>query len=108
MTIAEIKSNPALFSHMSDDIDDFADDTEIVFEAYALSYDSEGYLIDMSDCLASSSNPDEVIEHVKTLTPENTFIDILGTHVTIEVEAVVGNIEDDFLNIGTIYTKDFF
>ena len=108
MTIAEIKKNPALFSHMSDDIDDFADDTEIVFEAYALSYDSDGYLIDMSDCLASSSNPDEVIEHVKTLTPENTFIDILGTYVTIEVETVVKNIEDDFLNIGTIYTKDFF
>ena len=108
MTIAEIKNNPALFAQMSDDIDDFADDTEIVFEAYALSYDSDGYLIDMSDCLASSSNPDEVIEHVKTLTPANTFIDILGTHVTIEVETVVKNIEDDFLNIGTIYTKDFF
>lgn len=108
MTIAEIKNNPALFSQMSDDIDDFADDTEVVFEAYALIYDSEGYLFDMSDCLASSSNPDEVIEHVKTLTPENTFIDILDTHVTIEVEAVVGNIEDDFLNVGTIYTKDFF
>lgn len=108
MTIAEIKNNPVLFAQMSDDIEDFADDTEIVFEAYALIYDSEGYLIDMSDCLASSSNPDEVIEHVKTLTPENTFIDILGTHITIEVEAVVGNIEDDFLNIGTIYTKDFF
>lgn len=108
MTIAEIKNNPALFAQMSDDIEDFADDTEIVFEAYALSYDSEWYLLDMSDCLASSSNPDEVIEHVKTLTPENTFIDILGTHVTIEVEAVVGDIKDDFLNVGTIYTKDFF
>lgn len=108
MTIAEIKNNPALFSQMSDDIDDYADDTEIVFEAYALSYDSEWYLLDMSDCLVSSSNPDEVIERVKTFTPENTFIDILGTHVTIEVEAVVGDIKDDFLNVGTIYTKDFF
>lgn len=108
MTIAEIKNNPALFSQMSDDIDDYADDTEIVFEAYALSYDSERGLIDMSDCLASSSNPDEVIERVKTFTPENTFIDLLGTHVTIEVEAVVGDIKDDFLNVGTIYTKDFF
>ena len=108
MTIAEIKNNPTLFAYMSDDIDDFADDTEIVFEAYALSYDAEWRLLDMSDCLASSSNPDEVIEHVKTLTPENTFIDYLDTHVTIEVEAVVGDIKDDFLNVGTIYTKDFF
>ena len=67
MTIAEIKNNPILFTHMSDDIDDFADDTEAVFEAYIFSYDPEWNLLDASTCLVSSLNPVEAIELAKKI-----------------------------------------
>lgn len=108
MTIAEIKNYPALLREMTEDLDDFTDDTEVVFEVYAFSYDPEWNLLDASLCLASSPNPDEAIEQAKSLTLENTFIDVPGAYVILEVETVVPDPDGGFQNLGTIYTKNFF
>lgn len=108
MTIAEIKNYPALLREMTEDLDDFTDDIEVVFEVYAFSYDPEWNLLDASLCLASSPNPDEAIEQAKSLTLENTFIDVPGAYVILEVETVVPDSDGGFQNLGTIYTKNFF
>ena len=109
MTIAEIKNNPNLLKHMDPEyLEDFTDDTEAVFEVYAFSYDPEWNLLDASLCLANSTNPNEAIEQAKKLTLENTFIDVPGAYIVLEVETVVENTTEEFLNLGTIYTKNFF
>lgn len=108
MTIAEIKDYPALLRDMTEDLDDFPEDTEVVFEVYAFSYDPEWNLIDASLCLASSPKPNEAIEQAKSLTLENTFIDVPGVYVVLEVESVAKDPDGGFVNLGTIYTKNFF
>lgn len=109
MTIADIKNNPNLLRHMDlEYLADFPEDTEVVFEVYAFSYDPEWNLIDVSPHLASSLIPEEAIEQAKRLTLENTFIYVPGTYVVLEVETVVPDPDGGFQNLGTIYTKNFF
>lgn len=107
MTIAEIKNDPILLSHISEDLDDYADDLEVVFEVYAFSYDPEWNLLDASLCLANSPDPYETIEVAKKLTLADTQIDFPGTYVVLEVESVIYT-EDEFINLGTIYSRNFF
>ena len=107
MTIAEIKNDPILLSHISEDLDDYADDLEVVFEVYAFSYDPEWNLLDASLCLANSPDPYETVEVAKKLTLLDTQIDFPGTYVVLEVESVIYT-EDEFINLGTIYDRNFF
>ena len=109
MTIAEIKNDPELFAKMDDDIEDFyTDDTEVVFDIYAFSYDSEWNLLGASLYLAYSPDPYETIEIAKKLSLADIQIDIPGTYVVLEVETIAGTTAEDFVNLGTIYTKNFF
>jgi hypothetical protein len=108
MTIAEIKNYPALLREMTEDLDDFADDTEAVFETYAFSYDPEWNLLGASPCLSTFANPDDAVEYAKGLTLKNILLEVPGAYVVLEVETVVGDTTEGFLNLGTIYTKNFF
>ena len=108
MTIAEIKKDPILLSHISEDLDDFADDTEVIFEVYAFSYDPEWNLLDASLCLANSPDPYETLEQAKKLTLKDTQIDVPGTYVILEVESVAKDPEGGYVNLGTIYDRNFF
>lgn len=109
MTIAEIKNNPNLLKHMDPEyLEDLTDDTEVVFEVYAFSYDPEWNLLDASLCLANAPDPNEAIEYAKKVSLEDTLIDVPGVYVILEVETVVGTTPEEFLNLGTIYTKNFF
>ena len=111
MTIAEIKNNPNLLIYMTEDLDDFADDTEVVFEGYIFSYDPEWNLLDSSICLVNSSDPVEAIELAKKISLEDEDLCVglpARTYLVLEVESVVSAPEGGFLNLGTIYTKNFF
>ena len=109
MTIAEIKNNPLLFAQMTEDLEDFTEDTEVTFEGYIFSYDSEWNLLDSSICLVKSPDPVEAINLAKEITLEDERICLQGrTYLVLEVETIVENAEGEFLNFGTIYTKNFF
>ena len=109
MTIAEIKNNPLLFAQMTEDLDDYAEDTEVTFEGYIFSYDPEWNLLDSSLCLVNSPDPIEAINLAKEITLEREDICLLGrTYLVLEVESVAKAPEGGFVNLGTIYTKNFF
>ena len=108
MTIAEIKNYPALLRELTEDLDDFTDDTEVVFETYAFSYDPEWNLLGASPCLSTFANPDDAVEYARGLTLNNILLEVPGAYVVLEVETVVGDTTEGFLNLGTIYTKNFF
>ena len=105
MTIKELKENPELVNLMTEDLDDFSEDTEVVFEAWAIGYDKEGNIIDYSICLANGPEPQEVVETAKQLTLDNVPTTVEGDQLMIEVETTVQESEDTFVNIGTIYSK---
>ena len=108
MTIAEIKNYPALLREMTEDLDDFIDDTEVVFETYAFSYDPEWNLLGASPCLSTFANPDDAVEYAKGLNLTNILLEVPGAYVVLEVESVAKDPEGGFVNLGTIYTKNFF
>jgi hypothetical protein len=105
MTIKELKENPELVNLMTEDLSDFSEDTEVVFEAWAIGYDKEGNIIDYSICLANGPEPQEVVETAKRLTLDNVPTTVEGDQLMIEVESTVAISEDEFANIGTIYSK---
>ena len=109
MTVAEIKNNPLLFAQMTEDLENFTEDTEVTFEGYIFSYDSEWNLLDSSICLVNSPDPVEAINLAKEITLEDERICLSGrTYLVLEVETIAENTEGEFLNLGTIYTKNFF
>ena len=109
MTIAEIKNNPLLFAQMTEDLEDFTEDTEVTFEGYIFSYDSEWNLLDSSICLVNSPDPVEAINLAKEITLEDKDICLpRRTYLVLEVETIAENAEGELLNLGTIYTKNFF
>ena len=109
MTIAEIKNNPLLFAQMTEDLEDFTEDTEVTFEGYIFSYDPEWNLLDSSICLVNSPDPVEAINLAKEITLEDEDICLPGrTYLVLEVESVAKDPEGGFVNLGTIYTKNFF
>jgi hypothetical protein len=105
MTIKELKENPELVKLMTEDLDDFSEDTEVVFEAWAIGYDKDGNIIDYSICLANGPEPQEVVEVAKRLTLDNVPTTVEGDQLMIEVESTIAISEDEFINIGTIYSK---
>jgi hypothetical protein len=105
MTIKELKENPELVNLMTEDLSDFSEDTEVVFEAWAIGYDKKGNIIDYSICLANGPEPQEVVETAKRLTLDNVPTTVEGDQIMIEVETTVQDSEDIFVNIGTIYSK---
>lgn len=104
MTIKELKENPELVNLMTEDLDEFSEDAEVVFEAWAIGYDKEGNIVDYSICLANSPEPQEVVEIAKRLTLDNVPMTVEGDQIMIEVETTVQTF-DDFVNIGTIYSR---
>lgn len=105
MTIKELKENPELVNLMTEDLDDFSEDTEVVFEAWAIGYDKDGNIVDYSICLANGPEPQEVVETAKRLTLANVPTTVEGDQLMIEVETTVQEAEDMFVNLGTIYSK---
>ena len=109
MTIAEIKNNSFLLTQMTEDLEDFAEDTEVTFEGYIFSYDPEWNFLDSSTCLVNSPDSVEAINLAKELTLEDKDIYFPGrTYLVLEVESVAEDSEGGFVNLGTIYTKNFF
>ena len=109
MTIVEIKNNPLLFAQMTEDLDDYAEDTEVTFEAYIFSYDPEWNLLDSSLCLVNSPDPIEAINLAKEITLEREDLHLSErTYLVLELESVAKDPEGGFVNLGTIYTKNFF
>lgn len=104
MTIKELKENPELVNLMTEDLDEFSEDTEVVFEAWAIGYDKEGNIVDYSICLANGPEPQEVVETAKQLTLDNVPTTVDGDQLMIEVETTVQTF-DEFRNIGTIYSR---
>lgn len=105
MTIKELKENPELVNLMTEDLDDFSEDTEVVFEAWTIGYDKNGNIVDYSICLANGPEPQEVVETAKQLTLDNVPTTVDGDQLTIEVETTVQESEDMFVNLGTIYSR---
>lgn len=113
MTIKEMRTNEELLKNIVEDLEDFDENTEVVYEVWALGYDANDEITDAELCLFSSTNPDEAVEYAKKV----ELVDIVHLSgngpctnnnvlkIYIEVESTI-QVDEDFTNIGTVYKKE--
>ena len=108
-TIKELKNRDELVRHIVEDLDDFAEDSEVTYEVWAIGYDSEDNVTDAEHFFASFNDPDKAIEYARRITlpdiicmtpDEDTESDVC--YISVEVETVVAEEEGTF-NVGTIF-----
>ena len=112
MTIKDIKNNEELLNSFVEDIDDFDENTEVVYEVWAFGYDENDEIIDAELCLFNSVDPEEAIAYAKkveladviNLMPKEPCCGQVAT-ITVEVETTIQDCEEEFLNAGTIYAR---
>ena len=112
MTINEMMNNPELLVDITEDLEDFDETTEVVYEVWALGYDNNDEITDAELCMFTSTDRDEAINYAK----KATLADVVHGadngpcassevfRIAIEVETVVP-VDDDLVNIGTVYSK---
>jgi hypothetical protein len=117
MTIKELKNHPELLKHITADLDDLDDNMEVVFEVYAFGYDVNWQIVEASMCMFNSIDPTDALKAAE----EMELMDVVDmmpyeedynqpgqtAHITIEVESVV-EIDDECVNLGTIYNRDIW
>ena len=112
MTINEMMNNPELLEDITEDLEDFDETAEVVYEVWALGYDENDEITDAELCMFTSTDRDEAINYAK----KATLADVVHGagngpcassevfRIAIEVETVVP-VDDDLVNIGTVYSK---
>ena len=113
MTIKNITENPELLKAITEDLEDFDDNTEVNYEVWALGYDENDEITDAELCLFTSTDPDEAIEYAKKVELAD-IVNLAGNgpcsnnsvlKIYVEVESTVC-VDEEFTNIGTIYKKE--
>ena len=112
MTINEMMNNSELLADITEDLEDFDENTEVCYEVWALGYDENDEITDAELCMFTSTDRDEAINYAK----KATLADVVHGagngpcassevfRIAIEVETVVP-VDDDLVNIGTVYAK---
>ena len=114
MTINEMMNNPDLLADITEDLEDFDETAEVVYEVWALGYDDNDEVVDAELCMFTSTDRDKAINFAKRATlaevvnlmPEEPCEDCKVAKIKIEVETVVPVSEDELMNVGTIFEKE--
>ena len=116
MTIKDLYKNEELLETIVEDIEDIPEDTEVFYAVWALGYDSDDEITDVEYLIGEFDNPDEAVKCAENFGIED-FTKNYGapylntTYLSIEVETVVGDPDDEdggTMNIGTIYSRDLW
>ena len=112
MTIKDLVNNEELVNSIVEDLEDFDENTEVVYEVWAFGYDENDEITDAELCMFNSTDPEAAVNYAKTI----ELADVIHqagngpcannkvVRITVEVETVVP-IDDDLVNVGTIYSK---
>ncbi len=120
MTIKDVVNNDELLKSITEDIEDFDENTEVTYEVWAIGYDADKNITDTEMLIGEFDNPDAAVEKAKTL----SLADIVQqaseeydgseptadvAYISVEVETVVADeADDDLMNIGTIYQRELW
>ena len=115
-TIKDLFENEELMNNIVEDLEDFADDTEVIYAVWALGYDKDDEITDAEYLIGEFSNLDEALEVADGLTLEEFLAEHKkpndGTvYLSIEVETVVADPADEdncTVNLGNIYHRDLW
>ena len=112
-TVKDLFENEELMNSIVEDIEDFPEDTEVLYAVWALGCDIEDEPTNNEYLIGEFADPDEAMKCAKEFTLEKFNAEYEKPHtdiayLSIEVETVVGDPDDEdggTMNIGTIYSK---
>ena len=115
-TVKDLMENEELSRFVTEDLEDFEEDSVVTYEVWAIGYDEDGAITDTDLYLGEFLDPDRAIEVAKNLTfsdviqraaeEDNVVPDEPVTYISVEVETVVADDEGNSMNVGTIYKKE--
>ena len=112
MTINEMMKNPELLADITEDLEDFDANSEVVYEVWALGYTEDEDCTDDEILVGEFTDPDEAVAYAEKVTlgqiKELGYEDMDSETVyfSIEVETVVEDPEEEgTMNLGTVYSR---
>lgn len=112
-TVKDLIENEELAQFITEDLEDFDETSEVIYEVWAIGYDRDDNITDAAIYLGSSKCPDEAINRAKNITLDDVLkssdtVSLTGVaYYSIEVETVVLlEDEDDSVNAGTIWKDE--
>lgn len=113
-TVKDLFENEELMNVLVEDIEDFPEEAEVRYAVWALGYDEDDEITDAEFLIGEFDDPDDAITCADLLTFETLdkefAIPSYVARFSIEVETVVEVLDDEdesFMNVGTIYHKEF-
>jgi hypothetical protein len=117
-TVKDFMENEELNQFVTEDLEDFEDDTVVTYEVWAIGYDEDDAVTDTDLYLGEFNDPDQAVDVAKKLTlsdiiqraseEDNVVPDEPVSRISIEVETVIENEESETMNVGTIYKRDLW
>jgi hypothetical protein len=117
MNVKELFENEELMNNIVEDLEDLPEDAEVRYEVWALGSDLEYEPTEDEYLIGEFDNPDEAIKCAEEFTKETFYAEYEKPtnpntfHISIEVETVVGDPEDEdsgTMNIGTVFQKTIY
>ena len=120
MTIKDIMNNDELLNSITEDIEDFDENTAVTYEVWAIGYDADKNITDAEMLIGEFDNPEVAVEKAKNLSLADIVQQASEEHdgseptadvayISIEVETVIADeADDDLMNIGTIYQRELW
>ena len=117
--LKDLMENEALVKNITEDIDEIPEDAEVTYEVWAIGYNKEDVVTDSEMFIRDFNDPDEAVDFASKV----TLADIVHqaaeeddgstptdevAYISVEVESVIADGEDDTMNIGTVYKRDLW
>jgi hypothetical protein len=114
--VKNLMNDEELMSYVTEDLEDFEEDTPVTYEVWAIGYTEDNCVTDADKFLGEFNDPDEAIAHAKKFTMADLIHLTEGedeseepiAYVSVEVETVVADEEEGTMNVGTIYKKELW
>jgi hypothetical protein len=118
-TVKELMKDEELAKFVTEDLEDFDEESKVTYEVWALGYDSNDKITDAEMLLGEFSDPDQAVEKAKETTiadvvhkaaeeDANNDLEVDVVRLSIEVETVVDDGEEGTMNVGTIYKRELW
>lgn len=117
-TIKTLSEDKDLMKYVTEDLEDFDEETPITYEVWAIGYTADNNVTDTDMFIDEFTDPDQAVEKAKTVTLADIVHQAAEEHdgsepaddvayISIEVETVI-NEEEGTMNVGTIYKRELW
>lgn len=104
-TVKDLIENEELLKYVTEDLEDFSIDADVVYEVWAIGYDADDEITFEEFLLGEFNNPDEAVQEAEKANISDAVKRYPNVaYFSIEVETVVID-DEEVMNVGTVYHR---